>query len=45
MARRWRTDPESDLPTPYGPSGVLQRQNASGAPIQDPTDELSGTSS
>ncbi len=24
MARRWRDDPESDLPTPYGPSGVLQ---------------------
>ena len=24
MARRWRDDPESDLPTPYGPSGVLR---------------------
>ena len=24
MASRWRDDPESDLPTPYGPSGVLR---------------------
>jgi cytochrome d ubiquinol oxidase subunit I len=23
MARRWRDDPDSDLPTPYGPGGEL----------------------
>lgn len=25
MARRWRADPDSDLPTPYGPGGELVR--------------------
>jgi hypothetical protein len=23
MAERWRQDPDSDLPTPYGPGGEL----------------------
>ncbi len=31
MARRWRADPDSDLPTPYGPGGELV-----GAPTGEP---------
>jgi cytochrome d ubiquinol oxidase subunit I len=31
MARRWRDDPDSDLPTPYGPEGVLQSDELTGA--------------
>lgn len=30
MARRWRDDPDSDLPTPYGPGGELVRPGRSG---------------
>jgi cytochrome d ubiquinol oxidase subunit I len=36
MARRWRADPTSDLPTPYGPGGELRSPGA--------TDELTGSS-
>ncbi len=28
MARRWRDDPSSDLPTPYGPDGELVRSGS-----------------
>jgi cytochrome d ubiquinol oxidase subunit I len=41
MARRWRDDPESDLPTPYGPNGELQRSPSS----DEPTEESIGSSS
>jgi cytochrome d ubiquinol oxidase subunit I len=41
MARRWRADPESDLPTPYGPSGVLQRERA--RTTDAASDELTGS--
>ena len=31
MARRWRDDPHSDLPTPYGPGGELVTTDRGGA--------------
>ncbi len=31
MARRWRDDPDSDLPTPYGPGGELARADLVGS--------------
>jgi cytochrome bd ubiquinol oxidase subunit I len=32
MARRWRDDPDSDLPTPYGPGGELVTSRPAGEP-------------
>ncbi|MDJ0768416.1 MAG: cytochrome ubiquinol oxidase subunit I [Ilumatobacter sp.] len=35
MARRWRADPSSDLPTPYGPGGSLHDVDTTGPPTDD----------